>query len=101
MTCGAAILGSLIRHYSNIGIFPTPLRPYYNLRVTTVASEMGNLECFVDLKGGHGVCSVKGQMVAGAQIVMDSLVGLDIDYFGKGATQGEKNTIAEALAEGR
>lgn len=100
MTCGAAILGSLIRHYSNIGIFPTPPRPYYNLRVITVASEMQNLECFVDLEGGHDVCSVEGRMAAGIQTVMDSLGGLYMDDFGKGAAE-KKNTKVEALVEER
>lgn len=61
--CGAAILGSLIRHYSDIGIFPMPQRPYSALSVGGIAKGLKEITYFVDYDSGHAVCVAEGVAV--------------------------------------
>lgn len=85
LTCDAAILGSLIRHYSSLGIFPTPQRPYRGLSVGELAKGLKELRCFVDFDAGHGVCLVVGQVVRRTEEVLGSIRGLDVGEYRKGA----------------
>lgn len=98
MVCGAAILGSLIRHYDKIGIFPAPPPPYIGMSGRTLAAAMDRLTCLVDLKKGHGVCSIQARMMIRTQEILESVVGLDIYDFGAEVVGGKKCTQAEALA---
>lgn len=98
--CGAAILGSLIRHYDKIGIFPTPPRPYLGMSVKTLAAEMSQLTCLVDRKKGHDICSVQVRMMAKTEEILQSVVGLDIYDFGtRVGWKRNKFTQPEVLVE--
>lgn len=97
MVCGAAIFGSLMRHYDKIGIFPTPPRPYLGMSVRELAAGMSQLTCSVDRKRGHDVCSVQVRMMARTKEILEGVVGLDI--YGFGTRKKKKLTLAEAPAE--
>lgn len=86
LTCDAAILGSLVRHYSEIGIFPTPPRPYRGLSVGGLAKGLKDLRCYVDFDAGHGVCLVVGQVVKKTDEVLGAVRGLEVADFKRGGS---------------
>lgn len=89
LTCDAAILGSLVRHYSDIGIFPMPPRPYRGLSVGGLAKGLKDLRCFVDFDAGHGVCLVVGQVVRRTEEVLSTVRGLEVAEFRRGGSGGK------------
>ncbi|RPB04012.1 hypothetical protein L873DRAFT_1668488 [Choiromyces venosus 120613-1] len=89
LTCDAAILGSLLRHYAAIGIFPVPPPPYKGISVESLALAMKNLRCFVDFDAGHGGCMVVGQVVKMVDEVLAGVDRLDIwEFVGRGRADG-------------
>ncbi|CUS12383.1 unnamed protein product [Tuber aestivum] len=78
LTCDVAILGSLIRHEVDIGIFPTPSMPYRGISVEELAVMMKGLRCFVDFAAGHGECTITGQVIKMVDEVLASVDRLDV-----------------------
>lgn len=78
MVCGAAVLGSLIRHYSELGIFPVPERPYLGLSVGELAAGLKKLRCSVDLDTGHSVCTVATRITKRVDEVLEGVKGLKL-----------------------
>lgn len=78
MACGAAVLGSLIRHYSELGIFPMPGRPYPGLSAGKLAAGLKGLRCFVDLDTGHSVCTISARIAKRVDAALDDVKGLEL-----------------------
>lgn len=78
MACGAAVLGSLIRHYSELKIFPMPERPYLGLSVGKLAAGLKELKWSVDFDAGHSVCTLATRFAKRVDAVLGEVEGLKL-----------------------